>query len=121
MMTHKKEKKRQNSFSIRETFSFSALRKFAIIIFFFFSFFSSSSDISVVAFNGPTEMAAKKKKEREEKRKYEKNSDARVNSASLLYSYRRPNHIHNFLSSGTLSTQEKKKKSNNINHKILYC
>jgi hypothetical protein len=56
----------------------------------------------------------KKKKEREEKRKYEKNSDARVNSASPLYSYRRPNHIHNFLSSGTLSTQEKKRKATTL-------
>jgi len=66
-------------------------------------------------------MAAKKNKEREEKRKYAKHSDARVNSASLLYSYRRPNHIYNFLSSAILSTQEKKKKSNNINHKIPFC
>jgi hypothetical protein len=52
----------------------------------------------------------KKKKNEKRKESTRKNSDARVNSVSLLYSCRcRPNHIHNLLSSTALSAKEKEK------------
>jgi len=72
-----------------------------VVLFFFSRSLLARLYVSIVALNGLAKIGAKKKpEEKEEERNYEnKNSDARVNLVSLLYSRRRhrccsrPNHI----------------------------